>query len=147
MKCPITKIENPLRNILAPALVFLVLTQVFAVVFYGFIFPQTWLPYSDLWRPMDQAVYWQYGMLATDFIYGAAISIIFVKITVFSQKNLNIFFFSLALFLISRFSGEIYNFLMFPYDFSVASIGIFHGGATLFFWAAISNKIFNIKLK
>lgn len=147
MKCPITKIENPLRNILAPALIFLVLTQVFAVVFYGFVFPEIWLPYADLWRPMDQSAYWQYGMLATDLIYGIAISVIFVKISLFAQKTLNIFNFSLVLFLISRFSGEIYNFLMFPYDFSVALIGICHGAATLFFWALISRKIFNIKLK
>lgn len=147
MICPITKIENPIRNILVPALVFVVVAKIFGALFYGILFQETFLAYQDLWRPMNQKQYWIHGMTAIDLFYGIILSISFAKLSIISKNSINILNFIFIIFLLTRFSGEIYNFIMFPYDLKVVLIGMAHGLFTFISWALISNKIFNIKTK
>lgn len=144
MKCPITKIDNPLRNILAPAIIYVIVANIAAMLTYG-LFDQIWLPFASVWRPMEEACYWQIGMNAANLLTGLIISIIFVKLQCLSKNPVKICSFALILFILTRFIGEIYNYVMFPYDFSVALLGLAHGALTLLLWALISNKIFKFK--
>ncbi len=153
MKCPITKIENPLRNILAPALIFVIVSKIFGFLIYGKFLMSVWMPFIDLYRPMEQVEYWQFGMTAIDLFFGLLISIIFAKLLVCKNKSncdkkdskCCIVGFAIAIFLLSRFVGEIYFFIMFPVTFDVALIGMLHGLLTMVSWALISKKIFDIK--
>ncbi len=142
--CPITKIENPLRNILLPALIFALTSFISALLTYG-IFMDKWHQFSHLFRPESENI-WCLLIHITSLFYGVVLSVIYVKICKKTQKIISIYYYAFLVFLLSRFFGEIYSYLMIPYDFSFALIGLAHGFLSIYFWALISKRIFNFNL-
>ncbi len=141
------KINNPIRNLLLPTIIFVFLDKAFAYIFYATLFKDVWMPYASLWRPMELSNYWFFGMSAAGAFYAFLISFFYAWTCNLAKKQICIFGFSFAVFLVSRFSGEIYDYLMYPYNTKMMFLGMSHGFFTLTSWAFISKKIFVIQNK
>ena len=139
------KINNPIRNLLLPAIVFIVIEKLFGYLFYMSLFKDIWMQYESLYRPMSDSKYWCVGMLLVSSFYALLISFFYIKICNLAKKRICLSGFAFAIFLIGRFTGEIYGYLMYPYNFQNLMLGMSHGFVTIFFWALISKKIFLIK--
>ena len=146
MKCwsECTKINNPVRNLLLPAIVFAVVDKVFGYLFYAKLFKNVWEPYASLWRPMELVNYWCFGMTAVGISYALIISFLYTKICDLAKKQICLVGFAFGVFIIGRFVGEIYDYLMYPYDLKVMFLGLAHGFFVMISWALISKKIFVI---
>lgn len=137
-------INNPIRNLLIPPLVYLFVEKFAGYFLYMKAFPSLWLPFVDIWRPMSDP-HWSITMPILALFYGFVISFIYLNIAKNGKSTLNIFKYSLVFFIIGRVFGELYNFAMFPYGFGVAIIGMIHGFVTIMLWALICQKIFILK--
>lgn len=149
MNCPseCLKINNPIRNLLLPVLVYAVVEKFFGYLFYMTLFQGVWMPYETMWRPMELMNYWCIGMTAVGIAYALVISFLYVKLCDIAKKQICIFGFSMSVFLLGRFVGEIYGYLMYPYDLNVMFLGMAHGFFLLTTWALICKKIFVINSK
>lgn len=137
------KISHPIRNLLLPILVFVVVEKLFGFLFYMNLFKDIWTPFESIWRPMDKDFCLKMTVIAA--FYAFFISFLYTKACEKAKKRICIFGFAFAMFLVGRFIGEIYGFIMYPYSFDVMLLGMGHGITVMFFWALISQKIFVIK--
>ena len=149
MNCPSSclKINNPIRNLLLPVIVFALIEKLFGYLFYMTLFQDVWTPYESLFRPMDQVNYWCLGMTIVGAIYALMISFFYVKLCNLSKKQICLFGFAFVAFLLGRFFGEIYQYLMYPYDLKMMFLGMSQGFVTILVWALICKKIFVINVK
>lgn len=146
MNCPSSclKVNNPIRNLLIPTILFVVIDKLFGYLFYMTLFQDVWTPYTSMWRPMEESNYWCIGMTIVAAFYGFVISMLYVKICDLAKKQICVIGFAVALFIIGRFVGEIYGYLMYPYDLKMMFLGMGHGLALMVSWALASKKIFII---
>lgn len=137
------KINNPLRNILVPVIIFLLFEKLSGYLFFATLFKSVWEPYTSLWRPMED-LRWCVGMSIAAAIYALIISVFYVKICSLTKTTICLVGFTLTTFLLGRFFCEIYGYLMYPYDLKVMFLGMAQGLASMVVWAFICKKVFVI---
>lgn len=116
-----------LRGILA-GISFGIIEEIFGWLIYGVLFVQWVNEASNVWRPMDDPAM-RIGMPLVDILSGLAMAfgfaILFKGIPGTGIKKG--IFFGLILWLITRFAGELFFYVMSPIPFMIVIAGWIHG--------------------
>lgn len=116
-----------LRGILG-GVAFGIIGEIFGYLIYGVLFAKWSEQASQLWRPME-SLHWRIGMPLADIFSGLMISLGYALLYkgipgAGLMKGLT---FGLILWLITRFAGELFWYVMSPIPFMLVVAGWLHG--------------------
>lgn len=105
-----------------------IMGEFFGWLIYGVIFMKWTVQVSQMWRPMESA-YWRIGMPLVDIFSGMMIALGYAILYkgipgTGLKKGLA---YGLILWLIARFTGELFGYVMSPIPFMLVIAGWIHG--------------------